>query len=438
MRFEYICHHCNNRFTTVLNATKERVACPYCQQIMTASNINVVVDDSVNQVRNQQPVINQPQQARVQARPVQGRPVQARPVQARPIQAQPVQAQPVQTQPIQARPIQAQPVQAQPVQTQPIQAQPVQAQPVQARPIQAQPIQAQPVPVQPVQAEALDPIVLAPHAEPAAMVNDMDKPDESNVEPSNIDEAKPENSAEEVSNSESEKASLQESFNKALLESVEEDEEDDENVEIADELKEAMNDTYEGVSKKKFNPVLMIVLVVAAVLFTGIYFLFIKKDKQAEKTEMLVKNEKAAVQALKEFSQDNPDMNITQYFMLDLDQDGQKEVIANNDKNLIVFGAEDGAASLIYKKPVFEWVYLRGKGLFVVNTDESQKKGGAVWLIKAKYTLVEDAHQENYHFSNGAYTKLLNGKETKVSEDDYYGFVNTIIKNYTKLTPLKL
>ena len=408
MRFEYICHHCNNRFTTVLNATKERVACPYCQQIMTASNINVVVDDSVNQVRNQQPVINQPQQARVQARPVQGRPVQARPVQARPIQAQPVQTQPVQ------------------------------AQPIQAQPVQTQPIQAQPVPVQPVQAEALDPIVLAPHAEPAAMVNDMDKPDESNVEPSNIDEAKPENSAEEVSNSESEKASLQESFNKALLESVEEDEEDDENVEIADELKEAMNDTYEGVSKKKFNPVLMIVLVVAAVLFTGIYFLFIKKDKQAEKTEMLVKNEKAAVQALKEFSQDNPDMNITQYFMLDLDQDGQKEVIANNDKNLIVFGAEDGAASLIYKKPVFEWVYLRGKGLFVVNTDESQKKGGAVWLIKAKYTLVEDAHQENYHFSNGAYTKLLNGKETKVSEDDYYGFVNTIIKNYTKLTPLKL
>ena len=428
MRFEYICHHCNNRFTTVLNATKERVACPYCQQIMTASNINVVVDDSVNQVRNQQPVINQPQQARVQARPVQGRPVQARPVQARPIQAQPVQAQPVQTQPIQA----------QPVQTQPIQAQPIQAQPVQTQPVQTQPIQAQPVPVQPVQAEALDPIVLAPHAEPAAMVNDMDKPDESNVEPSNIDEAKPENSAEEVSNSESEKASLQESFNKALLESVEEDEEDDENVEIADELKEAMNDTYEGVSKKKFNPVLMIVLVVAAVLFTGIYFLFIKKDKQAEKTEMLVKNEKAAVQALKEFSQDNPDMNITQYFMLDLDQDGQKEVIANNDKNLIVFGAEDGAASLIYKKPVFEWVYLRGKGLFVVNTDESQKKGSAVWLIKAKYTLVEDAHQENYHFSNGAYTKLLNGKETKVSEDDYYGFVNTIIKNYTKLTPLKL
>ena len=413
MRFEYICHHCNNRFITVLNATKERVACPYCQQIMTASNINVVVDDSVNQVRNQQPVINQPQQARVQARPVQGRPVQARPVQARPIQAQPVQ-------------------------TQPIQAQPVQAQPVQTQPVQTQPIQAQPVPVQPVQAEALDPIVLAPHAEPAAMVNDMDKPDESNVEPSNIDEAKPENSAEEVSNSESEKASLQESFNKALLESVEEDEEDDENVEIADELKEAMNDTYEGVSKKKFNPVLMIVLVVAAVLFTGIYFLFIKKDKQAEKTEMLVKNEKAAVQALKEFSQDNPDMNITQYFMLDLDQDGQKEVIANNDKNLIVFGAEDGAASLIYKKPVFEWVYLRGKGLFVVNTDESQKKGSAVWLIKAKYTLVEEAHQENYHFSNGAYTKLLNGKETKVSEDDYYGFVNTIIKNYTKLTPLKL
>ena len=403
MRFEYICHHCNNRFTTVLNATKERVACPYCQQIMTASNINVVVDDSVNQVRNQQPVINQPQQARVQARPVQGRPVQARPIQARPVQA---------------RPIQARPVQAQPVQTQPIQAQPVQ--------------------VQPVQAEALDPIVLAPHAEPAAMVNDMDKPDESNVEPSNIDGAKPENSAEEVSNSESEKASLQESFNKALLESVEEDNEDDENVEIADELKEAMNDTYEGVSKKKFNPVLMIVLVVAAVLFTGIYFLFIKKDKQTEKTEMLVKNEKAAVQALKDYANNYPDMKITQYFMLDLDQDGQREVIANNDKNLIVFGAEEGTAYLIHKKPVFEWVYLRGKGVFVVNSDEAQTEGSAVWLIKKQKKLVEDAHQENYHFVDGNYIKTLDGKETKVSEDDYYGFVNTIIKNYTKLTPVKL
>ena len=403
MKFEYICHHCNNRFTTVLNATKERVACPYCQQIMTASNINVVVDDSVNQVRNQQPVINQPQQARVQARPVQGRPVQARPVQARPVQA---------------RPIQARPVQAQPVQTQPIQAQPVQ--------------------VQPVQAEALDPIVLAPHAEPAAMVNDMDKPDESNVEPSNIDGAKPENSAEEVSNSESEKASLQESFNKALLESVEEDKEDDENVEIADELKEAMNDTYEGVSKKKFNPVLMIVLVVAAVLFTGIYFLFIKKDKQTEKTEMLVKNEKAAVQALKDYTNNYPDMKITQYFMLDLDQDGQREVIANNDKNLIVFGAEEGTAYLIHKKPVFEWVYLRGKGVFVVNSDEAQTEGSAVWLIKKQKKLVEDAHQENYHFVDGNYIKTLDGKETKVSEDDYYGFVNTIIKNYTKLTPVKL
>ena len=393
MRFEYICHHCNNRFTTVLNATKERVACPYCQQIMTASNINVVVDDSVNQVRNQQPVINQPQQARVQARPVQGRPVQARPIQTRPIQARPIQAQPVQTQPVQ---------------------------------------------VQPVQAEALDPIVLAPHAEPAAMVNDMDKPDESNVEPSNIDGANPENSAEEVSNSESEKASLQESFNKALLESVEEDKEDDENVEIADELKEAMNDTYEGVSKKKFNPVLMIVLVVAAVLFTGIYFLFIKKDKQTEKTEMLVKNEKAAVQALKDYANNYPDMKITQYFMLDLDQDGQREVIANNDKNLIVFGAEEGTAYLIHKKPVFEWVYLRGKGVFVVNSDEAQTEGSAVWLIKKQKKLVEDAHQENYHFVDGNYIKTLDGKETKVSEDDYYGFVNTIIKNYTKLTPVKL
>ena len=380
MRFEYICHNCNHRFTSVVNATQQHVVCPLCQQTMTASNINMVVDDSENQNVNMHSTVNQPQQRPVQARPVQARPVQARPVQAQPVQARPVQAQPVLGDTKVETPLMSQTTSGMPL-------------------------------------------------------NDIVEPVESDVEKTAMTEMQQEKS---VAEEEQDTTSLQMSFNKALLESVEEDKEDDEHIEIADELKEAMDDTYEGVSKRRFNPVLIIVLAVVAALFVGVYFLFMSKDESAEKTEMLVKNEKAAVQALKEFSQNNPDMNITQYFMLDLDQDGQKEVIANNDKNLIVFGAEDGAASLIYKKPVFEWVYLRGKGLFVVNTDESQKKGSAVWLIKVKYTLVEDAQQENYHFSNGAYTKLLNGKETKVSEDDYYGFINTIIKNYTKLTPLKL
>ena len=375
MRFEYICHNCNHRFTSVVNATQQHVVCPLCQQTMTASNIDMVVDDSENQNVNMHSTVNQPQQRPVQARPVQARPVQAQPVQARPVQAQPVLGDTK-------------------VET----------------PLMSQTTSGMPL-------------------------NDIVEPVESDVEKTAMTEMQQEKS---VAEEEQDTTSLQMSFNKALLESVEEDKEDDEHIEIADELKEAMDDTYEGVSKRRFNPVLIIVLAVVAALFVGVYFLFMSKDESAEKTEMLVKNEKAAVQALKEFSQNNPDMNITQYFMLDLDQDGQKEVIANNDKNLIVFGAEDGAASLIYKKLVFEWVYLRGKGLFVVNTDESQKQGSAVWLIKAKYTLVEDTQQENYHFSNGAYTKLLNGKETKVSEDDYYGFINTIIKNYTKLTPLKL
>ncbi len=74
----------------------------------------------------------------------------------------------------------------------------------------------------------------------------------------------------------------------------------------------------------------------------------------------------------------------------------------------------------------------------MVNSDEAQTEGSAVWLIKKQKKLVEDAHQENYHFVDGNYIKTLDGKETKVSEDDYYGFVNTIIKNYTKLTPVKL
>lgn len=59
-------------------------------------------------------------------------------------------------------------------------------------------------------------------------------------------------------------------------------------------------------------------------------------------------------------------------------------------------------------------------------------------LSRKRTPLDEDASQENYQFANGVYRKFLNGKESKVPEDDYYGFVNTIIKNYTKLTPVNL
>lgn len=46
MKFEYICPKCNNRFASVANAIREHVECPFCQQVMNASNIDTVIDDS--------------------------------------------------------------------------------------------------------------------------------------------------------------------------------------------------------------------------------------------------------------------------------------------------------------------------------------------------------------------------------------------------------
>ena len=97
MIFEYTCPRCNNKFTSPMNAIREHVVCPYCQQQMAGNNISLVIDNPVNAgsstVRpdNPQPVQGRP----VQGRPVQGRTVQGKPVQGRPVLAQPIQAQPV-------------------------------------------------------------------------------------------------------------------------------------------------------------------------------------------------------------------------------------------------------------------------------------------------------------------------------------------------------
>ncbi len=385
MKFEYVCPKCNNRFASVANAIREHVECPFCQQVMNASNIDTVIDDSAAHGGYQQNRGYQTPQ-----RPVQARPVQARPVQARPVQAHKVQPEPT------APPIQEPRLES-------VTHENVAEQRVEVDSVQPDPVLSDPIDQEPVQNE---------------------------VQPVSVDEAP---------DSEPENNSVQMSFSQALSEVGDEELEVDENLEIAEELKGSMTDTGECVppAKRSFKPILYIVFVVVALLGIAAFFLG-KKDKNTERAELVLKNEKASILALKKFAQDNPNMKITQYFMFDLDQDGQKEVIANNDKNLVVFGAKNGVGELLYNQPVFEWVYLRGKGLFVVTVNDQQTEGGAVWLVKKKNTLDEDASQENYQFANGVYRKFLHGKESKVPEDDYYGFVNTIIKNYTKLTPVNL
>lgn len=69
MKFEYVCPKCNNRFASVANAIREHVECPFCQQVMNASNIDTVIDDSAAHGGYQQNRGYQTPQRPVQAHP---------------------------------------------------------------------------------------------------------------------------------------------------------------------------------------------------------------------------------------------------------------------------------------------------------------------------------------------------------------------------------
>ena len=405
MIFEYTCPRCNNKFTSPMNAIREYVACPYCQQQMAAKNISLVIDNPVN-VGSSTVRPDNPQT--VHGRPVHGRPVQGKPVQGHPL-AQPIQAQPVITM-------------SQPNDITP----PVSSQyaPPEDKPAM-QPVVA---PIDPI-----EPIANG-HAPIASTSNN---PFENN--PSNVVAPEQDNRMNETP---TEDETLDDMLiNKSLAAVDETEEQEDYDVEVADELKDAFDNRNlanpHPLKKGKLFAVFggLIILLIAVC-----YLLFFSKSTNTEQDgiEMAKNNEKAAVDSLKAYAQANPDAGIKEYFMIDLNQDGQKEVLANSDKQLIVYGAKGGIATQLYNKPVLEWVWLRGKGLFVVFSSDDQSEGSAVWLKQNATTLVEDSTQENYSHTKGKFAKSQNGSITNVSEDDYYGFINVVIKNYTKLTPIKL
>ncbi len=402
MTFEYTCPRCNNKFTSPKNAIREYVACPYCQQQMAGNNISLVIDKPVNMGNAGLSTVR----PAVQGRPVQGRPVAGKPVQGRPVQAQPVQAQPVIATP------------------QPNDMTPPPISPQYVAPEEMPILQPAAVPIDPI-----EPIV-------NATTNNSFENKFSNVVPPIED-----NSKNEIPTKDEEETLDEMLISKSLAAVEQTEEQVDDDIEVADELKDAFdNDNLGNPHPLKKGKLFAAFGGFVIVLLAASYFLFFSKSNNIEQDgiKMAKNNEKAAVDSLKAFAQANPGAGIEEYFMVDLNQDGQKEVLANTDKHLLVYGAKDGVATQLYNKPVFEWIWLRGKGLFVVFSSDNQSEGSAVWLKQNATTLVEDSTQENYLHSGGKYVKSQNGNITNVSEDEYYGFINVVIKNYTKLTPLKL
>ena len=195
-------------------------------------------------------------------------------------------------------------------------------------------------------------------------------------------------------------------------------------------------------SKKKK----IMIAVICAVLAIGVaVFIFLGEGKNKDKSvagapnaEMIAKNEQAAIVAFKSFASQHADIGLKEYFLLDIDGDGQQEVIANNDKKLIVFGADAGKGIQVYNKDVFEWVWIANKGLFAVFADNGNTNGSARWMVKTGNTLSVDPDRNYFHFSGSSYYSNTNGKDRKITEEQYYDGINSIIKDYTKLKAISI
>ena len=448
-----------------------------------------------------QPVLNnttvaQPVQARIiTANTVQAQPVQAQPVQAQPIQAQPIQAQPIQAQPVQAQPVQAQVVSAQPVAASPIQPQPV---PVQSQPqtensvsktSEAAKPKTQLTPSDVIKSAIKEsPKVMAPEAEQTLMDNVqvaskapsgapiLDKEIARKLKEKRLKKARERAEQERIEREavaqkekgqeKSDKAdastdvakdeklsdgefSLDVNDSKSVDKPEKEDKPDDKsgNADTPKELDNAFDyseseDEDINSSKKKK----IMIAVICAVLAIGVaVFIFLGEGKNKDKSvagapnaEMIAKNEQAAIVAFKSFASQHADIGLKEYFLLDIDGDGQQEVIANNDKKLIVFGADAGKGIQVYNKDVFEWVWIANKGLFAVFADNGNTNGSARWMVKTGNTLSVDPDRNYFHFSGSSYYSNTNGKDRKITEEQYYDGINSIIKDYTKLKAISL
>ena len=433
----------------------------------------------------------------VQAQPIQAQPVVAQPVQARPVQAQPVQAQVVSAQPVAASPIQPQPV---PVQSQPVsapQSQPIEPS-VQSQPQIENLVSKAPEPAKPkapltpsdVIKSAIkeSPKVMAPEAEQAQIDQAqvatkapsgapiVDKEIARKLKERRLKKARERAEQErtereaaaqkEKGQKKSDKAdastdvakdeklsdgefSLDVNDGKSVDKPEKEDKPDDKsgNADTPKELDNAFDyseseDEDINSSKKKK----IMISVICAVLAIGVaVFIFLgagkKKDKSvagAPSVEMIAKNEQAAIAAFKTFASQHADMGLKEYFQLDIDGDGQKEVIANNDKKLIVFGADAGKGIQVYNKDVFEWVWIANKGLFAVFSDNGNTNGSARWMVKTGNTLSVDPDRNYFHFSGSSYYSNTNGMDRKITEKQYYDGINSIIKDYTKLKAISI
>ena len=433
----------------------------------------------------------------IQAQPVQAQPVQARTVQARTVQAQPVQAQVVSAQPVAASPIQPQPV---PVQSQPVsapQSQPVEPS-VQSQPqtensvYKASEPTKNKAPLTPSDAIKSEikgsPKVMAPEAEQAPMDNVqvaskapsgapiVDKEIARKLKEKRLKKARERSEQEriereaasqkEMGQEKSDKAdastdvakdeklsdgefSLDVNDSKSVDKPEKEDKPDDKpgNTDTPKELDNAFDyseseDEELNSSKKKK----IMIAVICAVLAIGVaVFIFLGAGKNKDKSvagapnaEMIAKNEQAAIGAFKSFASQHADIGLKEYFLLDIDGDGQKEVIANSDKKLIVFGADAGKGIQVYNKDVFEWVWIANKGLFAVFSDNGNTNGSARWMVKIGNTLSVDPDRNYFHFSGSSYYSNTSGKDRKITEEQYYDGINSIIKDYTKLKAMSI
>ena len=176
-------------------------------------------------------------------------------------------------------------------------------------------------------------------------------------------------------------------------------------------------------------------VVLAAILyFTGNFpteeYAIGQEEMSAEKKETI------AVAGLKEYLENENIHDVSQYFLIDLDGDGQREALANSERDLIVFSGDDGTPSKLFHEEVLSWIWVDKQGLFMVTEDNASTSGEAKWLVKNGLKIDVDITKDIYHFGYGAYYINHEGKDKTLTKAQYYDKLNAVIGKYTRLAPV--
>lgn len=193
----------------------------------------------------------------------------------------------------------------------------------------------------------------------------------------------------------------------------------------------------------KYVVILLVALIAGAVITWGVMS-YLKGQRDEEQTEPSAvslspeEQEEQVVAALADFAKEHPNLQIRQYYKVDMDNDSIAEVIAKLSDRLLVYAFVDSAAVAIFDQPVQTWVWAEGRGLFAL-TDDGGNSGSARWYVKDGSQIKADDSKGYFHYSGNLFYENVNGKDLLLTGNSYLNKIQHIGNvEKTRLKPIDL